>query len=553
MAILKTISDGINSMFGGEARAKKAGKPTAGEVSGPQGAGFGPNSLPIGGTPFIRQQVAGATAGAGLALDGMLNAAYPGLGVEAFGTFWGWGSGGLVQPRKGSYATYRLMSLDPTINLVIRLIKAPILASQWTVDAAEGKKPKQAWIDFVKDQILPQRLAILREGLRYLEFGWRPFERVYKIGRGGPGEGRFYELDKVKPLLPEFSAILHDQHGSFAGLTIAGLDQSRLDPDKAWIVSNDAEAGNLYGLSRHEAAFDPWLDSQYTRLRKALLAGLVAGRHPVIYYKPGKTPMSGGSITENGIEYADNFDVAKQMLSSLFAGKGAVLPTVEYSDSELMANPKLAEITQWRVDWLDAGNYAPAMDGFIHENEYQDKLKCRGWGMPERAALEATSSGSRADSEQHSDNAGLDIELIDDDLASQVSIGLPSHGVPGLVDELLALNFGEETRGTVVVKPAPLSDPKVALYSQLIETVFANPALAPSFAEVTDWEAVFEHMDLDATKDIGTRLKQLLGDASKKANQIPPLPMKPGGPMNKGQNGNGKANGKNGSRINGGV
>lgn len=540
MSLRSQIASRLTSAFGG--RAPKTGKPTAGESTGPQNTMVGPGLQMLGGMSAVQYQQAGGSLFTGLGvggLQGMFNTAYPGMAFGINGTFWGVGANGsIVQPRKGSYGTYRLMSLDATLRMIRQLICAPILASQWTVQAVEGKKPRQAWLDLVTNQILPLRQSILRESLRYLEFGWRPFERVYEIENGT------YVLKKLKPLLPEFCQILTDRHGAFAGLTTNTTDgDGPLAPNKAWIVTNDGEAGNMYGMSRHEAAYDPWVDTQYARLRAAMLAGKLAGVQPMVFYRPGVSPVAGATLPD-GSSGMDNGEIAKRLVNSLFQGKGVSIPTTDFTDSELQENPKLAEAVSWRIELFNAGSYSPAMDGIIRERQYQDVLKVRAWGWPERSALEAE-HGSKADSEQHTDNASLDVKLIDDDIAEQVSRGQPDNDVPGIIDEICVLNFGEEARGTIEVKPAPLTDPKLELYAKLIDAVFANPTLAPEFAKGVDWEDVFSHLDISAADGALEKLPDAIQkaiDTAAKAKTPPPgMKPRPGQPMGgKSANGNGR-------------
>ena len=222
------LSPDILNTISGSARSKSA-KPAAGEVTGNQAGLVGPGLILPNSIAAIQYQAAGGSPFAMPygGIGSMLNIAYPGMGIGVMGGFWGFGSNGLIQPRKGSYATYRMMNLDSTIALVRRFIRGPILTSEWTVQPVKGQKPKQAWLDLIEDQILPLRMSIVRECLAMLDFGWMPFERVYEITRGGPNEGRFYKLRKVKALLPDFTQSRVDKFGNFSGLiggSIGDLD-----------------------------------------------------------------------------------------------------------------------------------------------------------------------------------------------------------------------------------------------------------------------------------------------------------------------------------------
>ena len=57
----------------------------------------------------------------------------------------------------------------------------------------------------------PMRTQILTDALRALSFGFVPFEKVWMA------DGNRVVLQKLKPLLPEVTQILVDDHGNFLG------------------------------------------------------------------------------------------------------------------------------------------------------------------------------------------------------------------------------------------------------------------------------------------------------------------------------------------------
>lgn len=542
-------------------KANPNAKPKAGESTGPQNTTGGANlGIPtLAGLQY--QQAGGGINGLGIGLGGLFPGQIPGMSGGAWGgVSGGWLGGNFIQPRKGNYSTYRWMSLDPTLRLIRSLIWSPILSSQWTVNVAEHAKivptgnkvvrdsvsgrvktVPQGVVDMISDMFLPLRRPFLNEALRYMEFGARFFERVYEIR-----DGRFW-LKKPKPLLPEFCQILHDGGGNFGGLCVGMMGSmtdsagnGSLAPNKSFVVSHDVEAGNLYGISRHEAAFDAWCDANQTRSKMWQLEGKLSGVLPTVYYRPGQTPINE--------KMCDNYEVAKQIGAVAYAGGCAVVPTTEYSDTDLQENPELAKLAPWRLEIVNAGSYAPAMDGMIRELEYRDKLKIRAWGWPERAAIEAQSGGiGTGDAAVHQDAGELDLEGVDQDLAAQISQGQPLYDVPGLIDEALRLNCGDEAVGAVRVDAAPLSDPKVAVYQGLVDAVFANPKLAAPFSKIPDWEDVFNTLDIKCVDDVDEQLPAILELAQQ--NSTTPAPTSPmtgpdGKPLPGSQLPNGRTTGK---------
>jgi hypothetical protein len=565
------ITGSLSSLMGAANAMPEGGKPKQGEQTGPQNVGT-PAMGQVGIQAALYQTAGGGPLAApNSGLGGVFPGGFPGLGIDVNGLgMLGWNGGNFVQPRRGSYATYRIMGLDATNTLLRILTYSPIIASQWTVQAAEGlevdetgtkftfdkstgrvtKVPKSA-IDFLSQTIIAQRPGIIRESVRIKEFGWRPFERVYKITSGGPNQGKFYQLEKLKPILPEFATILHDEYGNFGGLatnaTPDGYGGSNLAPNKAWICSHDVEAGNMYGLSAYEPGYDPYVSTIRTGMKQLLLMSKLSGVLPTLYYRPGSTPVPtpNGTPAGGGAQMADNFNIAKQIVSVVFAGGAAIVPTTEYTDSDLQQNPELAGLAPWKLEIVDAGSYSPAMDGMIREREYQDKLKCRAWGWPERAVLEAQNSGSRADSTTHTQSASLMLENLDDDIANQVSQGQPMYGVPGVIDELLRLNWGEGTQGSIVIRPAPLSDPKIQLYTTIITTLLANPKIAPVLVQAMDLQDMLGHLDIKTPEDFKEKLPELLKELQQQAMQPASpgkTPITPTARMNGVANSNGNGN-----------
>lgn len=510
----------IPGIFGGA--PVKPGKPKTGEVGGLTSFVPLPGAVAIPGTfggSFLGGGVGFGGLGQGVGgLTGMLGTAFPGLNIGFYGGLCstgvgtGWGSPAQI------YQVYRMMSLFPMFRLIRTACITPIITSQWTIKAAEGidvaqagdefkidqitgrvKAAPQFAIDDISAQLLPLRRDLVTEGTRYCEFGMRPFQRVYDLRKMGKDGSRRYVLQKMKPILPDVSQILVDYQGNFSGLqtSVSGS----MSPDKCWIATWDGEAGNLYGLARHAAAKQAWIAWNYAQIRAAMLQSKLSGNLVIVYYRPGQTPIT-FDANNQPLKYANNGDIAKQISATLFCGEAVAVPTTEYDDSQLQSNPELAKLAPWKIEVVDAGSYAPAIDGIIREREYLEKQFIRAWGWPERALIEGQ-HGTKAEAGVHEDMGSADRELIDDDFANQVSQGQRNYNVPGIIDELLRLNYGEETIGSIVCKPAPLVDDKVQVYTTLfqalIEAAAKDPDLGTILAEI-DWGDVVGHLDIATVK-----------------------------------------------------
>jgi hypothetical protein len=124
----------------------------------------------------------------------------------------------------------------------------------------------------------------------------------------------------------------------------------------------------------------------------------------------------------------------------------------------------LAGKSSWQLSAFESSgaDHAPGMKEVL---EYYDALIFRGWMRPERTGLESR-HGSRADAKQHTDTATLDSELIDRDLAEAIN--------RDVIDEVLALNFGQDARGAVAIEPAPIETDSVDALRVILGKLIAS-------------------------------------------------------------------------------
>lgn len=490
----------VNSVYG------FAGSPPAPippEVKPPQGESTGAQFMRrrLGAWPGVGGETGGAVMSAiyGVSAMGGFGGTWGGYPTDVLngGTVPGWRQGAQGSwnfPRRGFYNTYRLMSLNPTINLVKTLILSPIISSQWTFKKRDDRHRQDdnvpdKWVNLVADQLQPLRPDIMASAVRYLDFGFQAFEKVWEIVDGK------YVLKKLKPLLPDLTYILDDYHGNYAGVTQNGgtvVTDGALGPDKSCVLTWNGEAGNPYGLSRHEAAYDAWTDWLMNRLKDQTLKSKISGILPIGKYRPGQTPITFNE-DDSAKTYMDNAEIMKQILATVGAGNGVGMPSVDYELEELSRNPGLAKTTPWDLDFYDAGNYAPAMEGYIKSFEYLDKMLFRAWCRPERTGIEGQHA-ARADSKQHTENSDVDSEVIDDDIAHQLNTKV--------VDDILVLNFGEKARGKVYIKPAPLVDSKIDIFLAMLNGIMADPYLARTMIRGIDIDDMAEHLDIAVDPDV---------------------------------------------------
>jgi hypothetical protein len=190
------------------------------------------------------------------------------------------------------------------------------------------------------------------------------------------------------------------------------------------------------------------------------------------------------------------------------------LPSIAYDQADVLSNPDLAKVSLWNLEFMDAGNLAPATAGVVGGQEYDDKQLCRAWRLSERTLVEATTAGSRADSEVQSEGDVLQLEYVDDEIAGQFT--------EGVLDTWLAVNFGEDARGSVIVRPAPLQDRKRAVYTAWVTGLMAS-SLANKVIAAADNKAVFDHLEIPVDDDLNEQIKA----AADEAGDLPAVPDDP--------------------------
>jgi hypothetical protein len=359
---------------------------------------------------------------------------------------------GFFPAAPGTYDTYRQISAHPTAALVRGMIAAPIVANSWRWRKCRPDVPDE-WLAFARDTLAPLRQSIVRDTLRALEFGWAGFEKIWDIQNGKR------ILRRLKPLLWDCTEILCDEHGNPAGLLNhpPGKPKVVLGEGKYFLYSYDGEAANPYGRSRHENIRQAWSESDQIRQRLAQYMKKISGIVVQLHYPEGASRDAGGADRPNQW-------LGQQVLDAVSAGRSVMFPNGFASTNDLRAAYELAGKSPWQLSAFEAAgaDHAPGMKLIL---EYYDALIFRGWLRPERSGLEARHA-SRADAQTHTDNASLDSELIDRDLADALT-----HDV---VNELLALNFGSSARGAVAIDPSPLEPDGLGILRGVLSDLLAS-------------------------------------------------------------------------------
>ncbi len=399
------------------------------------------------------------------------------------------GLAGLVPRLPAGYDTYRRMRRDPTIALARALAVAPVVAGKWTVQAdADVPEEIRGWID---KQFLTIREPLLETILKhgYVDFGHQGFELIWGVDT----DGRQHVV-RFKPLLPDITEILIDDHGGLAGLRQRGKgDGSNLPvgPEgashkldlspfpNAMLVSFGGEGSNLYGEPLLENVREVWNEWRKANAVAARYDRKIAGAYLLLHY-----PSFGQGIDQNGAKL-DNVYLAQRILDKLEAASGVAIGDVP---SELAPGQDPNQ-TAWRLEVQ--GSAGGQQQGFVDRLRYLDSLKVRGMLLPERAILEGQ-HGTLAESQSQGDLALLQAELVHHHLTREIN--------RQAVDPVLEANWGPAYRGKVRLEAAPLSDANQGFLRKLVTQVLADPKDFADLFRRADWPAIFDAVGLPQTK-----------------------------------------------------
>ena len=369
------------------------------------------------------------------------------------------------------YETYRRMRRDPTIALARALAIAPVVAGNWTVEAdADVPQEVRGWID---KQFLTVREPLLETILKhgYVNFGHQGFELVW----GLDAQGRQC-IVRFKPLLPDITEILLDDHGGLAGLRQRDVELTGVN---AMLVSFGGEGSDLHGEPLLENVREVWNDWRKANEVAARYDRKIAGAYLLLHY-----PSFGQGIDQNGAKL-DNVYLAQRILDKLEAASGVAIGDVP---SELAPGQDPNQ-TAWRLEVQ--GSAGGQQQGFVDRLRYLDSLKVRGMLLPERAILEGQ-HGTLAESQSQGDLAFLQAELVHHHVTREIN--------RQAVDPVLEANWGPAYRGKVRLKAAPLSSDNQAFLRQLVTQVLSDPKDFADLFHRADWSSIFDAVGLPQSK-----------------------------------------------------
>lgn len=350
----------------------------------------------------------------------------------------------------GTFQVYRAMRGNPTIALARMAATAPVRAAGWAVEGKEGVS--EEWIAFIEDDIASRWAVLVKDMLYALDYGFAAFEKVWVARPDGK-----WGYAKIKPLMPELTEILVDKDtGAFLGLK---QDNITLPENKSFLFTNDLEAGELHGRARHENCRVVWSQWKDILTKTSQYVNKSSGVIPMIEYPEGQSKDATG-------QQVDNFQHAKRMLAELGRGHGVYMPNTlaQFAEDLVRQGVDIAQLKAWHISFLEAKSAHGAE--FVEMMRHLESLMMRGWLVPERTATEG-SHGTLAEATAHAGLALVVSNLLLQDIARYINWYL--------IDPLLAVNFGEDTRGDVFVTTEQLGSDERVWFRDLIKAVMTNP------------------------------------------------------------------------------
>ncbi len=382
-------------------------------------------------------------------------------------------------PGSLTYKQIREYRNEPTVKLARTFVVAPALIAGWSVDFDEDV-PENI-VQFISNEMLPQHDHLMRTGLwGLIDWGWQPYEKVFGLKKDATGAMR-WGINKLKPLLQDMTSILiNPDTGGFVGLQNGPLNTSlkTLDASDVLVLYQNVEGTNWYGESDMLAIH--LLMEKYTKIEHAAdrYDQKVAGAHWIVYFPVGTSPF-GSAGTET-----DNFLIAQALLNSLESNGSICVPNI--------VNNYVQDLNQigkdqqaWRIELMSADG--GTSNDMIARMQYLDTLKIRAFGLPERSITEGK-YGTKAEAEEHGDFATVSINLRRKDITRECNWHV--------VNQLLAINFGEQYVNKVRLIPNPINDEALQRNAEIFKRVLNNPSFGPAWMSRIDVGYIADQLEI---------------------------------------------------------
>jgi hypothetical protein len=154
----------------------------------------------------------------------------------------------------------RMRKSDGQVRATLRLVKTPVLAARWYVEAGTDKKADRKIATFVEDNLFKWMTTswnqLLTEILLMLDYGHYAFEKVFTLKDGKVIWQKFAPRHPLDIYQWKF-----DANGGLNGFCMTppmGGEEIEIPIWKAAVFSYEMEAGNVTGTSVLRSAYKHW-------------------------------------------------------------------------------------------------------------------------------------------------------------------------------------------------------------------------------------------------------------------------------------------------------
>jgi len=356
--------------------------------------------------------------------------------------------------------------------------------AQFTPDELESIRLSfQENLNEFRDDIL--NLALRNQ----IIYGWQAFERILKWD----SDKEQYLVKELKPLLQEFTYILVNEEGDYAGIrNIPPTDGRQVDIAASDLIlfNIDVIGQNWYGTPLLLSAVEPYLESKTVQRYNNSFLDRISQVSGTITFPVGKE-------TIGGVEF-DNFDIAKEMAAGLSENSVVVIPNSSHRELDLSAPQSPA----WSFEPIPLQNLS--VGSIFKENkDHLESLLINALGLPSRVVLDGQ-FGSYSANQTYRDCAYDILQTRQNRIIRVLN--------KQFLDPLLSLNY--DAPGLLTINAAPLDDDSLQnifrLYPQLKDDPNVDQAAVKERLGIpdTDKEDKFEVIDTEfADKVGGSRVK----------------------------------------------
>ncbi len=392
------------------------------------------------------------------------------------------GTGLLDKFLPATYETYRKIRRQPTVSLARALCVAPVVAAEWSVKSKDGVDDFR--IRFIREQMMPIRDQFVQRAMETgIDYGWSAFEKVFTV-RSFEGRPSIM-LRKLKDLLPDLTDIAVDPNtGAFAGFVQpphgSRVTDTQLGIGESLLIPWRYEGTQWYGeplLEYCRRQFTQWCKADAGAER---YDSKVAGSTWAVYYPWGQSEIGG--------EIKDNNTIAAEIIAAIEAAGAIAIPQMQSRVVEL--NDQAPNNFGWKLELID---HTPKQGSFVERMSYLDKLFVRALLLPERSVIEGE-YGTKAEATVHTTTALALRELEHKHITRMVNWHV--------VDQILAVNFGDDARGSVYLEASPLVDTRIVFFQDVYKALLANPIVADTMATTIDLDSLTDALDIPKSEEV---------------------------------------------------